>query len=221
MHIYYIRTTILFPYKDKIPKFLQSYVIYEYSCRCSASYVGQTTGNLGKRIAEHKGISERTSKVRGTQLHSAIRDHSEKYHHPIDPESFKVIGTAKNDTSLDILEMLHIKFRRPSLNLQTDTEKLITIWTPSQAHTYTHTHIHTYTHQHSHNHAFIHTDWYIQTPRTFTLQFTIHSFPIFIPLYHLLMNLLTQSETLHPSLPNNTHFTTNNHGWNTLFLTLF
>ena len=89
--------------------------------------MGQTTCNLGKRIAEHRGISERTSKVRRVQIHSAIRDHAEKRGHPIDPQAFKVIGTGKNSASLDILEMLHIKFKRPSLNLQTDTEKLITI----------------------------------------------------------------------------------------------
>ena len=100
-------------------------MVYENRYRCSASYVGRTTCNLGKRIAEHRGISERTSKVRGDQQYSAIRDHAEKYNHPIDPEAFRVIGTAKNTSSLDILEMLHIKFKRPSLNLQTDTEKLI------------------------------------------------------------------------------------------------
>ena len=101
--------------------------VYEYQCLCNATYVGRTTCNLGKRIAEHRGVSERTNKVRGDQQHSAIRDHAEKKGHPIDPEAFRVIGTAKNSSSLDILEMLHIKFKRPSLNLQTDTEKLITI----------------------------------------------------------------------------------------------
>ena len=89
--------------------------------------MGKTTCNLSKRIAEHRGISERTNKVRKDQQHSAIRDHAEKRGHPIDPQAFKVIGSERNSASLDILEMLHIKFKRPSLNLQTDTEKLITI----------------------------------------------------------------------------------------------
>ena len=51
----------LFSCKDKIPRDLQSFVVYEYNCRCSAaSYIGQMTCNLAKRIAEHRGLSERT-----------------------------------------------------------------------------------------------------------------------------------------------------------------
>ena len=89
--------------------------------------MGKTTCNLAKRIAEHRGISERTSKEKGCKSHSAIRDHAEKYGHPISPESFKIIGSGRSTSSLAILEMLNIKFNRPSLNLQSDTEQLITI----------------------------------------------------------------------------------------------
>ena len=82
---------------------------------------------MGKRMAEHQGVSDRTGTERGSKLHSAIRDHAEESGHPFDLEAFKIIGSARNSASLDILEMLNIKFKRPSLNLQTDTEKLITI----------------------------------------------------------------------------------------------
>ena len=58
---------------------------------------------------------------------SAIREHALRHHHDIDPENFKIIGTAKNQLALNILEGLHIKFKQPSLNRQLDTEKLITI----------------------------------------------------------------------------------------------
>ena len=117
----------LFPFKDKIPPLLQSFVIYEYRCRCSATYVGKTSCNLGKHVAEHRGLSERTDKERGSKQHSSIREHAHKYRHNIEPESFSIIGTANSPHALDILEMLHIKFRKPSLNLQTDTDRLITI----------------------------------------------------------------------------------------------
>ena len=123
-----IRT--LFPYKDKIPSRLQSYAIYEYRCHCSvATYVGQTTRNLAERIAEHQGISVRTGAPLAPPPFSAIREHSRKYHHAIDPDAFRIIDTAKNRSNLDILESIHIKFKRPSLNRQTDTEKLKVIQT--------------------------------------------------------------------------------------------
>ena len=111
----------LFPYKDRIPLRLQSYVVYEYRCCCSATYVGKTTSNMGKRMAEHQGVSDRTGTERVSKLHSAIRDHAEESGHPFDLEAFKIIGSARNSASLDILEMLNIKFKRPSLNLQTAT----------------------------------------------------------------------------------------------------
>ena len=117
----------LFPFKDKVPPHLQSFVIYEYCCSCSATYVGKTTCNLGKRIAEHRGLSERTNKERGVKQHSAIRDHAEEHGHEIDPAAFKIISTGNTPNALHILEMLQIKFRKPKLNLQSDTDKLITI----------------------------------------------------------------------------------------------
>ena len=123
------KTTIatLFPYKDRIPAQLQSLVVYEYRCHCSvATYVGQTTCNLASRIAGHQGISDRTGVPLASPSFSAIREHSRKRHHAINPDSFKIIDTAKNPLHLDILEALHIKFKRPTLNIQTDTEKLIT-----------------------------------------------------------------------------------------------
>ena len=83
--------------------------------------MGRTTCNLGKRVAEHRGVSERTNKKRGSENHSAIRDHAYKHKHKIEPERFSIIGSARNTQVLDILEMLHIKFKKTSLNLQTDT----------------------------------------------------------------------------------------------------
>ena len=66
----------LFPYKDRIPDHLQSNIIYQFDCvRCNSnvSYIGQTSCNLAKRIAEHKGLSERTGKKRKSETLSSIR----------------------------------------------------------------------------------------------------------------------------------------------------
>ena len=52
------RIASFFPFKDKVPKYLRSSVVYLFKCRCcSASYVGQITRHLHTRISEHLGIS--------------------------------------------------------------------------------------------------------------------------------------------------------------------
>ena len=115
----------LFPFKDKIPRPLQSFVIYSYKCRCSATYVGKTTCNLAKRIAEHRGVSARTGTDLPSKTYSAIREHAEAKGHPIDPDAFSVIGTARTKGALASLESIQIKLIRPNLNTQTDAEVLI------------------------------------------------------------------------------------------------
>ena len=40
--------------KDRIPDYLKSHVVYEFSCpACNAGYIGKTDRNLGTRIKEH------------------------------------------------------------------------------------------------------------------------------------------------------------------------
>ena len=53
------RISTFFPFKDKVPKYLRSSVVYSFTCRCcSASYVGQTTRHLHTRISEHLGVEK-------------------------------------------------------------------------------------------------------------------------------------------------------------------
>ena len=115
----------LFPFKDKIPRELQSFVVYKYECCCSATYIGMTTCNLFKRVAEHRGISPRTGNKLASQPYSAIREHSLKHHHPIEPERFNILRAAQTEHSLRIFEALHIKFDKPSLNRQMDLDQLL------------------------------------------------------------------------------------------------
>ena len=70
------RISSFFPFKDKVPKFLRSGVVYLFKCRsCSASYVGQTTCHLHKRVSEHLGISPITGKPLSTPPMSSIFSH--------------------------------------------------------------------------------------------------------------------------------------------------
>ena len=54
----YKRISSFFPFKDKVPKFPRSGVVYLFKCRCcSASYVRQTTRHLHTRVSEHLGLT--------------------------------------------------------------------------------------------------------------------------------------------------------------------
>ena len=121
----------LFPYKDRIPDHLQSNVIYQFDCvRCNSnvSYIGQTTCNLAKRIAEHLGVSERTGKTRKSETVSSIREHCLKVHkEPPEESSFKIIDRANTKQDLGILEAIHITLQKPCLNKQLLHDNLLTL----------------------------------------------------------------------------------------------
>ena len=117
----------LFPFKDRIPDTLQSLVCYKFQCTiCKNEYVGLTTCNLHKTIADHMGISERTGR-RCQKPHSAIYEHQQKTNHPINPTDYKIIGRANHPQELEILEALNIKLLRPKLNIQQENINLYTI----------------------------------------------------------------------------------------------
>ena len=121
----------LFPYKDRIPDRLQSNVIYQYDCvRCNSDvrYIGQTTCNLAKRIAEHLGVSERTGKESSAPKYSAIRDHCiEKHKLPPEEENFKIIARSRTKQELGLIEAIYITLQKPLLNKQVTHETLLTL----------------------------------------------------------------------------------------------
>ena len=117
----------LFPFKDRIPDKLQSFVCYKYNCIiCKNDYVGVTTCNLGKRVAEHIGVSERTGKKKTSINNSAIFEHRQNTRHPIQETSFKIIGRARSKDELHTLEALLIRSLNPKLNIQSSSFVLYT-----------------------------------------------------------------------------------------------
>ena len=121
----------MFPYKDRIPDKLQSNIVYQYDCvRCNSDvfYIGQTTCNLAKRIAEHQGISERTGSQRSDPPISSIREHCHKVHKlPPDETSFKIIAHASNKQELSTTEAIYITLHKPALNKQLVHDNLLTL----------------------------------------------------------------------------------------------
>ena len=64
---------------------------------------------------EHTGLSSDTgSEVVGTP--TAIKKHSQKYHHPVNLEKISIIDSANSDYQLHMIESLHIRFDNPDLN---------------------------------------------------------------------------------------------------------
>ena len=94
----------------------------------NVSYIGQTTCNLNKRIAQHRGVSERTGKIRKSAVQSSIRDHCLKKHNePPEEANFRIIDKAKTKQDLGILEAIHITFQKPCLNKQLVHDNLLTL----------------------------------------------------------------------------------------------
>ncbi len=106
-------------FKDKVPKFLRSGVVYSFKCRCcSASYVGQTTRHLHTRISEHLGISPITGKPSSSPAMSSIFSHINSSGHSASFDDFKIISSSSDSYELMIHESLLISKLKPSLNVQ-------------------------------------------------------------------------------------------------------
>ena len=101
------RIPSFFPFKDKVPKYLRSSIVYLFKCRCcSASYVGQTTRHLHTRISEHLGISPITGKHTSNPTKSSVLSHSCASGHKVDFDDFKILSCFSIATVLNNPMML-------------------------------------------------------------------------------------------------------------------
>ena len=89
---------------------LRAGVIYKYQCpRCFRGYIGSTKRLLRSRICGHMGVSYRTYLPLSSGETSAIRDHSVRFNHPVDPKIFMILDSSSCHQSLLILEPLYMK----------------------------------------------------------------------------------------------------------------
>ena len=108
-----------FPFKDKVPKFLRSGVVYLFKCRCcSASYVGQTIRDLHTRVSEHLGISPITGTPSSSPPMSSIFSHLKTTGHPASFVDFEILSSCSDDCELMIHESVLISKLKPTLNVQ-------------------------------------------------------------------------------------------------------
>ena len=108
-----------FRVKEHLPTLLCSNVIYRYQCDsgdCASSYVGSTERVLRDRICEHMNVSNRTGNTLASEKYSSIREHSTKCSHPINDDSFRIIGRCRKGDDLRLLESVFIRHLKPNLN---------------------------------------------------------------------------------------------------------
>ena len=124
--VYNTRVMLPSAKKDSVPTTQKSCVVYEFSCRCEARYVGRTMQRLADRIKQHVPTSIRTksSTVREQpprmckNISSKINCESAIGQHFItNPEcaktytdhNFRIIGQARSSFHLGVLESVYIK----------------------------------------------------------------------------------------------------------------
>lgn len=105
--------------KDKVPKLLESNLIYMVICECGKIYVGQTKRKLQKILADHQYYSRI-----GKKTHSALCEHIIETGHIVKWEKVKILHKVLNKHSRDIMEMIEIKTRSNTINKQQECKFL-------------------------------------------------------------------------------------------------
>ena len=107
----------IFTFKDKIPTFLRSGIVYKFQCgSCNGTYYGKTKRQFKVGICEHLGISALTGKrVKGDD-DFAIKEHLLFCYHTPDFEDFSILATNNNDFNVTLMESLVINRYHPPLN---------------------------------------------------------------------------------------------------------
>ena len=123
--------------KDSVPTTQQSCVVYEFSCRCEARYVGCTTQRLADRIKQHvpTSIRKKSNTLREQPPRLCKNNNSKincksamEQHLLTNPEcaktytddNFRIIGQARSSFHLSVLESAYIKNQNPVLCKQKD-----------------------------------------------------------------------------------------------------
>ena len=109
-----------FRFKDIIPTFMNSKVVYKFKCDiCNDVYVGETKRHLLVRQYEHLRKSILTEKPSNYNDKDAtvIRKHCHQNNHRADSSCFTLIFSASNNFHLKLKESLSILKFKPSLNV--------------------------------------------------------------------------------------------------------
>ena len=107
----------MFPVKERLPDHLCSNVIYKYTCEeCSSSYIGSTIRSLHERSHEHIGRSFLTGAALSKPKQSNILVHSQSSKYPLRLNNFTIIGRARSNDNIRLLESVYLRYLNPDLN---------------------------------------------------------------------------------------------------------
>ena len=106
-----------FTFKDKVPSFLRSGIVYKFQCgSCNATCYGKTKRHFKVRMFEHWGISLLTGKRFKGDNDSAIKEHHLFCNRTPDFKDFSILATNNNDFQVTLMESLLINRDHPPLN---------------------------------------------------------------------------------------------------------
>ena len=106
-----------FTFKDKIPIFLRSGIVYKFKCGgCNATYYGKTKRHFKVRMCEHLGVSALTGKRVKEDDDSAIKEHHLFCNHSSGFDDFSMLASNNNDFKITLMESLLINRDHPPLN---------------------------------------------------------------------------------------------------------
>ena len=124
-----LRPSNLFPFKDRVPFGLRSYVVYLFKCQCyDALYVCQTCRHLHTRILDLMGISALIGKKFGNHSLSAIFHHHCDIGHPLTPNDFSILTSSSTSFELFLRESLLINKLKPTPNATIGSYPLSLFW---------------------------------------------------------------------------------------------
>ena len=118
--------------KSRQPALQTSNVIYQIPCKdCSATYCGQTSRPLHKRISEHERYTRPAySHATDLQQSSALAQHAHASGHKIDFSSAVILAKLQHQQQLDLVEHAAITILEPSLNRNHAAPSINPQWHP-------------------------------------------------------------------------------------------
>ena len=112
-------------FKDVIPSFLNSHIIYHFKCpSCNAGYVGETRVHFKVRSSQHLGISEWTGRPTKGGIPTTITEHLKENKCVCSLDDFSIIGREADYHLRHIKESLFIKLYDYELNKQSTSTEL-------------------------------------------------------------------------------------------------
>ena len=100
----------MFNVNDPIPKFLKSFVVYNFVCPgCNACHIGQTTRHLSARIKEHLETNKKFHSIAHLVNNETCKVLSTE-------NCFEIIDSVSTPFNLKIKEAMHLIWKKSSLN---------------------------------------------------------------------------------------------------------